>query len=233
MKAVSTSKKPAHHTEQALIEAILNGTFSPGHRLPPERELASQLGVTRPTLRETLKQLDRDGWLNIRQGKPTLVNDYWKHGGLNVLNGLVRSGAPLSAEFVTWLLEVRLVLAPAYTKAAVTGCGNDIVALLGDAERLDAEPRSWCEFDWQLHHQLCVWSGNPVYALILNGFKNIYLEMGAYYFQEKAPRDGSAAFYKALMELASKGNASQAAELTAGVMEESLQYWKTLQEEPS
>ena len=55
--------RPRAHAESVLLAAILDGTFPPGTTLPGERTLAAQLGVTRPTLREALQRLARDGWL--------------------------------------------------------------------------------------------------------------------------------------------------------------------------
>jgi GntR family negative regulator for fad regulon and positive regulator of fabA len=49
-------QKPAEWTESRLIQAILEGDFPINSTLTAERELAVQLGVTRPTLRETLPQ---------------------------------------------------------------------------------------------------------------------------------------------------------------------------------
>ncbi|MEN4099414.1 MAG: GntR family transcriptional regulator, partial [Anaerolineaceae bacterium] len=78
-------EKPGELTESRLISAILANHFPPGSNLPGERELAVQFGVTRPTLREVLQRLERDGWVEIRQGKPTRVLNYWQEGNLAVL----------------------------------------------------------------------------------------------------------------------------------------------------
>jgi GntR family negative regulator for fad regulon and positive regulator of fabA len=122
----SPPKRPAAYAEKSLILAIINDDYPPGSILPAERELASKLGVTRPTLRETLQRLERDGWLNIQQGKSTRVNDYWKEGGLNVLNALVQHSEKLPPDFIPNLLHVRLVLAPAYTRQAVENSPTQI-----------------------------------------------------------------------------------------------------------
>ena len=107
--------RPSEHAESALVAAILDGKFPPGSTLPGERALAGQLGVTRPTLREAIQRLARDGWLTVAHGKPTVVNDFWSKGGLNVLGKLVEHQKHLPADFIPNLLEVRLQLAPAYT----------------------------------------------------------------------------------------------------------------------
>lgn len=48
--------------------AIVRGELSPGQRLPTEQELASQMAVSRPLLREALKALELSGYLQVRRG---------------------------------------------------------------------------------------------------------------------------------------------------------------------
>ncbi len=222
----SRPQRPAAHAEQALVTAILDGIYPPGSTLPAERSLAEQLGVTRPTLREALQRLERDGWLTIAQGKPTLVNDYWRAGGLNVLSGLVRYGDRLPPGFVTRLLEVRLAMAPAYARAAIGNSPATVAALLGQRPRLDDTPEDFARFDWQLHHTLTVASGNPVYTLILNGFCGLYDQVARLYFAPQEARATSCAFYDALLAAAERADADEAERVTRAVMEESIKLWE-------
>lgn len=55
---------------RSLIEA---GEFPPGSRLPAERDLAKQLGVSRPSLREALIALEVEGYVDVRPGSGILV----------------------------------------------------------------------------------------------------------------------------------------------------------------
>lgn len=52
-----------------LVTAIAVGEFQPGQRLPSERELSTQLGVSRNTVREALARVARLGMLDIRRGR--------------------------------------------------------------------------------------------------------------------------------------------------------------------
>ena len=58
-----------------LETMILEGVLKPGEKLPAERELAQQLSVSRPSLREALQKLDNAGLLESRQGGGTFVRN--------------------------------------------------------------------------------------------------------------------------------------------------------------
>ena len=60
---------------QQLEEMILEGTLKPGQKLPPERELATQFEVSRPSLREAVQKLAAKGLLISRQGGGTYVSE--------------------------------------------------------------------------------------------------------------------------------------------------------------
>ena len=59
----------------SLERRILEGSLKPGDRLPPERELSIELGVSRPSLREAIQKLASKGMVQSRQGGGTYVTD--------------------------------------------------------------------------------------------------------------------------------------------------------------
>lgn len=58
-----------------LEQMILEGSLQPGQKLPPERELALQFEVSRPSLREAIQKLEAKGLLLRRQGGGTYVKE--------------------------------------------------------------------------------------------------------------------------------------------------------------
>ena len=148
MKPWHPIQKPAEIAEQRLLDAILGGLFAVNSTLPGERELAAQIGVTRPTLREALQRLARDGWLDIQHGKPTRVRDYWLEGNMGVLSVLAEMPAQQSPDFVTYLLEIRALLAPAYTRQALEQAPAEVAALLADLADLADTPAAFASADW-------------------------------------------------------------------------------------
>jgi GntR family negative regulator for fad regulon and positive regulator of fabA len=226
MIARNPPQRPTTYAEEALVTAILDGTYPPGAALPGERALAARLGVTRPTLREALQRLHRDGWLTIRQGKSTVVTDAWRDGGLAVLGALVRHTPELPDDFVPNLLEVRLAMAPAYTRAAIERAPEPVAAILEDHVTLTDAPEAYAAYDWRLHRTLTIASGNPVFTLILNGFTGFYGQMARLYFADAVARAASRTFYAALLAAARAGDGSEAERITQAVMRESIVLWR-------
>ncbi|HST39002.1 MAG TPA: FadR/GntR family transcriptional regulator [Conexibacter sp.] len=62
---------PRNHVAERLRELLSDEQVAPGDRLPPERELATQLGVSRSSLREGLRRLSDLGIIESRQGSGT------------------------------------------------------------------------------------------------------------------------------------------------------------------
>ncbi len=65
---------------QQLENMILEGTYAPGEKLPPERELAKQFEVSRPSLREAIQKLEAKGLVTRKQGGGTFVKNQLEEG---------------------------------------------------------------------------------------------------------------------------------------------------------
>lgn len=221
--------KPAEVAEKRLIDAIVSGEFAVGSHLPAERELARLLGVTRPTLREALQRLARDGWIDIQHGKPTRVRNYWEEGNLNVLSALAQDPARMPPDFVPNLLTVRNLLAPHYARQACRRDPQRVIALLQQLVGMPDSAESQAAADFRLHHTLCVASGNPAFTLILNGFAGSYVALAAIYFQTDGARARSRQFYTDLLAAFVAGDDNQVAALVERTMAESLAIWQRLQ----
>lgn len=218
--------RPADAAESNLIDAILRGEYPPGSNLPAERELARLLGVTRPTLREALQRLSRDGWVEIRQGKPTIVKDFLLEGNLLILNALARHPNEVPPDFILQLLEVRALLAPRYFRRAFEAQPTQARFALDGLQDLADKPEAYAMADQALHLRLAALSGNPAFPLILNGFKDFLARFGRPYFELAANRAHSKAFYTGLLQLAEAEDTAALEALTQKVMLESMRNWQ-------
>ena len=90
--------------KEAIALSIADGTLKPNHALPPERDMAEALGVSRSTLRTCLKDLAKKGLVETRHGSGTVVigpitKALSRHSGFSEdvrLRGLVPSSDILS-----------------------------------------------------------------------------------------------------------------------------------------
>ncbi|WP_158972919.1 fatty acid metabolism transcriptional regulator FadR [Paraglaciecola sp. L3A3] len=203
------AQSPAGFAEEYIVESIWSGRFPPGTILPAERELSELIGVTRTTLREVLQRLARDGWLTIQHGKPTKVNNFWETSGLNILETLARLDEDGISELVDHLLAARTNLSAVFIRGAIHTNQQKCVEILNAYLELSDDPQVFADSDYQLHHDLAFASGNPVYVLMMNGFRGLYSRIGGYYFSIEKSRDLTREYYKNLLTLAETGDYKQ------------------------
>lgn len=110
------------------IRAMIgSGELRPGDRLPPEQELADQLGVSRGSLREAVRALSQINVLDVRRGDGTYVTSL---APSELLSGLSFAMELLQSQGVDEVLEVRRMLFPAATAIAAQRVTDDQLAAM-------------------------------------------------------------------------------------------------------
>ena len=116
-----------------LEQRILEGSLKPGDRLPAERELAAELGVSRPSLREAIQKLASKGLLRSQQGGGTYVTGALQATFLDPWQAMVGSYPNLRED----VLELRrTVEGQAAEWAAERATDADLLRLTQAFERL-------------------------------------------------------------------------------------------------
>ncbi|MGP1782648.1 fatty acid metabolism transcriptional regulator FadR, partial [Shewanella frigidimarina] len=115
-----------------------------------------------------------------------------------------------------------------YFRGAIRNSPDKAVAALATINELEDTAQAYADFDYELQHTLAFSSGNPLYVLILNGFKGLYSRVGRYYFSSAEARALAMDFYKQLQQLAIDKNYTDVPALmrtygiNSGVMWQSL-----------
>jgi len=157
------ARRPYQHIADQIRVLIQSGNFPTGSRLPPERDLAQQLGISRPSLREALIALEIEGSVEIRMGSGIYV--------CTLPERTVHTTAALGESPVE-LMEARAVLEGAVIIAACARVTPEGLAQL--AENLEAmrreieQGRSPLEFDRRFHLCIAEMSGNSVLVRMIN-----------------------------------------------------------------
>ncbi len=219
--------KPAQFTEHEIIKAIVSGEWASGQNLPPERELAEILGVTRPTLREVLQRLSRDGWLTIKHGRPTIVNDYKNNGGLGVLKSLMNFEEFTSKSLIRDWLEFRVLILPDLAHKAILSNSDEIISKLNNLPDINIESKEFAIYDWELQMLLIERSRNSIAQMLYNDLTEIYHKEGAIFFSNIQTKKKSLDYYQRLKNAIPKGE-NDIREIVRQTMQESLEIWERI-----
>ena len=144
-------------TVERILQTIRLGLIHPGEQLPPERELALMLNVSRDTVRDATSSLAEAGYLSIRRGRygGTFVADAIPDGPVVIgRDGDVTPRTTFSSSEIHDLLILRSVLEPgAAFHAATTDLTGEMRERLWSAhnETTEADPRDYRRFDSRLH----------------------------------------------------------------------------------
>lgn len=166
-------------TEQVVArvyELIKRDELKPGDRLPPERELAKLLGISRPSLRAGLGSLISMGVLKSRQGAGTFIVD----GPPALDSEPLRLLAELHGFSFDHMFETRSILeVGAAGLAAEHATGDDMATMSEEiAEMFSAlnDPQQFLVHDISFHRAVAAASGNPTLATLVEMVSAILYE---------------------------------------------------------
>ena len=162
-----------------LREMIQHGELRPGDRLPPERDLAKTLGVSRPTLRAGIRSLAAVGVLQSRQGAGTFVVN--AEGPPSLDSSPLRLMAALHGFTSAEMFEARLSLEMAIAGLAAERATGDQMAsiaeeLAGMYASLD-EPEQYLVHDMRFHQMIAAASGNGILTALMNMVATILFDV--------------------------------------------------------
>lgn len=167
-KPIKPKKISAQIAEQ-IRESILNGEFSPGEKLPPERELTELFGVSRPSVREALNLLASSGLVMSYQGGGTVVQSLIDADQDNALSELIRTQRERALE----VIEVRksMEASTAYF-AAQRATPEDISRMEDIISRMDLQLKNKKpleELDARLHLNIARATHNIIWLHLMQG----------------------------------------------------------------
>ena len=175
-----------------LEELILSGELGIGERLPPERDFAARIGVSRPVLHEALVDLSMKGLVRIVPRHGAFVNDYRSSGSMAILSSLLsHHDGKLDPAFTRSLIAMRLLVETETARlAALERTAEQLAglqAIVADEEGAASDsPERLTELDFSFHLSIAIASGNLVYPLMLNSFKAVYSSLTGEFFRERS-----------------------------------------------
>lgn len=166
---------------QELEGLILSGKLKVGEKLPPEREIAETMQVSRGVVNSGILELSRKGFLAIKPRVGTFVADYRRIGTLETLisiinynRGVLRSGEIRS------IIEIRMSLSNLSLKLLKNNLHEPEISSLResvDAIAKASTHKEASEKAFHFHHELSVISGNMLMPLIYYSFRDVVISL--------------------------------------------------------
>src|SRR5258706_12853436 len=178
--SVVRERHDTHDSAAAVVahvrQLIDRGALGPGARLPPERDLARQVGVSRPTVRAGLRTLAALGVVRSRRGSGTYIPDGPPTLGVEALSFI----AALHKFTVDHVFETRrIVEAGAAALAAERATPDQLATLADEVAGLFASPNDRQVFlvhDINFHRGVAAASGNPIVGSLVEMVAALFYE---------------------------------------------------------
>ena len=167
-----------------LQELILTGALKPGDRLPPERELAEQLGVSRVVIREAMKTLEERGLLKVLTGSGTYISQIEPRAISESINLLIQQRA-FSFDHLNEIrrmleIEIAGLAAERARPEDLQTMEQAISVAEAAAANLESVPTALDAFvqaDLAFHNALAEATQNPLFPVLLESMSDLLIEL--------------------------------------------------------
>lgn len=167
-------KKISEEIVEQIRNLISEGQLKPGDRVPSERELASLLGVSRPSVREAIMVLEAMGLVESRQGGGTYVRSLTESALADPLTSLVEKNPKMLYD----LAEVRMGIETWSAYLAAQRATEEDVAriekLFGEMERQAANGGWEPDIDTRFHYAITTAAHNTIQLHVLNTIQSLF-----------------------------------------------------------
>jgi len=189
------AEKLSHSVVRQIEQLILRGILRPGERLPSERELSERFGVSRPSLREAVAELQDRGLLATRAGAGIYVADVLGSAFSPALIQLIASHEEAVFDYIAFRRDLEAIAAE---RAAVHGSDTDLKVIDAIFRKMEAahrkrNPADEAELDAEFHIAILEASHN---VILLHMMRSIFdlLKQGVFFnrqmmFRQRTTRD--------------------------------------------
>lgn len=206
-------KQPRKSFVDEMQRRILSGQLQPGDRLPPERELAAELGISRGSVNQGIQDLVRMGLLRVAPRKGTFVADYLQNATAVTVDTVVHYDPTLyEAELFRGFMGLRVLVERECVRLA---CGRMTEADGAQLRQLLDRIETTCGDEqadaiYRYHHLLTRLSGNAAFVLIFQSFERLLRNMILVHYKDPAEVQRYLPMFRQLTEAICVGHEKEA-----------------------
>lgn len=171
--AVMPSKIPDVVYKQ-LVTLITKGHLKPGEKLPSERSMAEELGVSRQSIREAIHRAKTVGLIDVRQGEGSFVISSLKGNMRTPLSILLEGEAEKVFEFLEIRKPIEGWCAERASEAASPGDLKKMQAILKRMEKVSPPQAVWEKADLDFHSSIAAATHNVIAMHVMEGLKDSF-----------------------------------------------------------
>ncbi len=202
-RTVGTKERLVDRVVNEIENLIIEGQLQPETKLPPERELAEQLGVSRTVVREAVRILVTKGLLETRPGVGTLVRQMTREQVVGPLHMLLRNHTNGEVSF-DQLYQVRSILEVEIAGLAALQATEPEIANLkkvtASMEGAQDDPELLAVYDADFHSALAKMTHNPLLAILVDSIRDLLQEYIARVTPYLDPRQENLPLHRKLLE---------------------------------
>jgi len=176
----------SHRNGVSVLRAFIKGgQYAPDDRLPSERELIVELGMSRSALRKALDALEHEGVIWRHVGKGTFVSDRGGHAGTRGIEGLSGQMTPVR------MVQARLCIEPALAREAAIHASSSAIARMKGAIAASRAATTWSEYEAQddrFHRAVAEASDNILLLTLFDQFNAVRRAVSGIAVVRETPR---------------------------------------------
>ncbi|KAB8164632.1 FCD domain-containing protein [Streptomyces sp. 3MP-14] len=207
-----------------LETLIFSGEAAPGTKLPSERRLSEEHGVSRPAVREVLRGLEERGLIEVQAGRGAFVRQLTEAADLGPIDTIYRRRRPTPRD----VIEARLMLEQRTVRSAAEKATPEDLALIREAltrfERAD-DLLARARADVDFHSAVAAAAHNPVIETMFASIRTMCFELMMRSLADPTVHRKGVPYHREIVDAISAGDAAGAERAIAAHLQVALDHY--------
>ncbi len=167
---------------EEITNGVISGRYPIGSKLPPERELALKMGISRTVVRSGMAELAANGVIRQLGRQGCVVVDYRVDGRMPIVDAILTSGGELSKQILDGYIGARILVESETARLAALHRSNDdlyhmFFIIREGYEVEEGDIKALAKQEFRFHKQIAIACGNVFYPIFINSMENTAIRL--------------------------------------------------------